>query len=328
MSQVKRVKNKKKKGARKGKGIEAAASIPRIQKALYGQFVPDITHVRLRYGIAPSGPTAATFGASSLHANDVRDPGGSLAATSADGFAGLIANYYNWYVLGSTIVLKASHGADAAGIGAGAWSTTVGVFPSFGTALANDRSSAEAQPGCKFVTFDIGGQKTIRQRVACAECAGQTHAQYISDTGNWGSSVQSPTNTMYWNFWVQSSVAQTNVSVHYDIEIVYDVCFFRRRSLDLAFERRLLALVLEREAWELKAKETPKKPAFVRIPPSQPGEGKSETKQDDDFEEVETASTFGKLDPSTREARIKSWFALKPAGSMPATPGKKASTLK
>lgn len=255
--------NKKKTGAAApGKRMEKGATPGKIPKTLYNQYVPDISRALLKYGIRGNQTTSTSFGISALAADDVRDPGLVLDNKSAIGFSGYMANYTNFYVLGSTIEIKCSHGSTASGVGATAVQSTVGVFPSVGASSANDVASAEAQPGCKWVVFDIGGMKTLRQTVSCPELGGVSKAQFIADTTNWGTSTTSPA-VYLWSFWNISSAAQTGVDIIMDITITYDVVFFRRRSLDITFDAQLMQLILQREAREAKARAEPKLPALV-----------------------------------------------------------------
>jgi len=229
-------------------GERGARLVGLSKNALFGQGIPDETHVTLKWGIHSTTATSTSFAISALAANDVRDPGIATAATSAVSFAGYIANYAQFYVLASRIRIRATHAATASGVGTVAVGSTVGVFASAGATTANDRSSAEAQAGCRQVTFDVGGQKTIEEHAANPQVAGVSKAQYIADQTYWGGASASPTDLMYWNVWSQSSAAQTSLSIDLDIQIEYDVVFFRRRYSDLAFEKKLLVLVLEREA--------------------------------------------------------------------------------
>lgn len=221
--------------------------MPLSKNAQFGQGVPDESHVTLKWGYQGAGNTSTAFGISALGLNDLRDPGIALAATSAIGFSGYMANYHTFYVLASRIRIRVSHGSTSSGTGSTAVESVVGVFPSLGATSANDVASAQAQNGCKFVTFDIGGMKTLECHCSCPQLQGVTKQQYIADSTNWGSASASPTDNALWSFWSQSSATQTGVDILYDITIEYDCVFFRRKSPDLAFERDLLKLVLERE---------------------------------------------------------------------------------
>lgn len=216
--------------------------------------MPDSTHCTLKWGARLTGATATAFGATQISANDVRDPGLSTAATTAQGYSQYAALYNHAMVVASRIKVRASHGSTADGIGSSACESTVCVFPSRGSTTVNDMASAQAQPGAKRIDFDVGGQKTFSISMDVARFVGMTRQQMRAQDSFWSNPSTSPTSGMLWNLCTQSSVAQTNLSTFLEIECEYDVIFFSRASVDLAFEKSLGELVLARYTREQEAR--------------------------------------------------------------------------
>jgi Zn-dependent protease with chaperone function len=113
------------------------------------------------------------------------------------------------------------------------------------------------------IDFDVGGAKTLRQSMDVARFLGYTKAQARADDGLQSNPTTSPTLGLQWNLATQSSVAQTSLSVVIDLEITYDVLFFSRASVDLAFEKKMLALVVEREQNAAMRRQTPRTPQLA-----------------------------------------------------------------
>jgi hypothetical protein len=111
-----------------------------------------------------------------------------------------------------------------------------------------------AQPGAKKIDFDVGGAKTLSISMDVARFVGMTRQQMRAQDSFWAIPTASPTSGLLWNLCTQSSAAQTNLSSFLEIECEYDVIFFGRASVDLAFEKSLGELVLARYTREQEAR--------------------------------------------------------------------------
>jgi hypothetical protein len=220
----------------------------------YNSFLPDRMRVTLKFAHYFTVASTDVIALNQFSANSVYDPGLTFTSQQALGAPGLFSNYGRAVTVGSKIVARARHGSTSSGVGTTQLSSNLAVFPCIATTAANDRDSVLAQPGCKNVLFDVGGINTVSQSLNIPKFVGLPMASYVADPLNWASNSGTPTNVISWYVEVDSSVAQTGVSVDVQVEILYDTIFFHKRTLDLTFEAALMKIVAERCEREAQAR--------------------------------------------------------------------------
>jgi hypothetical protein len=234
----------------RSRGPKTRLSLP----TSYNSFVPDRMRATLKFAHYFTVASTDTIVLNQFSANSIYDPGLTFTATQALGAPGLLANYSNFVVVGSKILARGRHGSTSSGVGTTQLSSNLAVFPAIATTAANDRDSVLAQPGCKNVLFDVGGVNTVAQSLNIPKFVGLPFNSYVADEKNWGAYNATPTNVMSWYVEVDSSVTQTGVNVDVQVEITYDVIFFKKRTLDLTFEAALMRIIGERCERELQAR--------------------------------------------------------------------------